>query len=87
MNFDLLLIDYVIKIYIVYNSNSRIEAYLDLAVVGAGGQRVAVAAEGEAEHGLVHAHVLLVRLVAQVLADLAGREVPHLHQPVHRARH
>lgn len=61
--------------------------HLDLAVVGAGRQRVAVAPEGQRQHGLLHAHVLLVRLVAQVLADLARGEVPHLHQTVHGARH
>lgn len=53
--------------------------YLNFAIVGSGGERVRVAAEREAENGLLHAHVLLVRLIAEILADFARGEVPHLH--------
>ena len=51
---------------------------LDLAILGAGGEEVGVARQGERDDGAVVQHELLVCLVLQVLAQPPRHEVPHL---------
>ena len=60
--------------------------HLDLAVARARGEHLRVAAVGQAEHGVLHHHEVLLRLVLEILAYLARGEVPHLDEAVHRAR-
>lgn len=43
--------------------------YLDLSILGSGGQHLCVSAEAHTQHGVVHHHEVILRLVLQILQD------------------
>lgn len=59
--------------------------HLDLAILRAGGQHFAVPREGHRQHGLLHHHEIVGGLVLEILADFAGREVPHFDEAINAA--